>query len=242
MIKAIEFLNEKGYMLRGFLDFPDGATEIVVMLHGFTGNKTEHNGHFRTLSRMLSKEGVASLRMDYHGNGESDGEFYNFIFEDAVSDGKLMIDYARSLEGIKKVDLLGFSMGGAIAGLLCNYDIHKLILWSAAGEMNKSAEKHFDEWQRIDDDNVYSSGFILNRKYVDSIIKFDMYSEVGKFENKAIIVQGDKDLAVNPKCAETYHSLIKNSILHFVKDAGHGYNALEQMKELYNVTVEFIKK
>ena len=74
MVKAVEFKNEQGLMLRGFLHLVEESKEIVVMLHGFTGNKTEHNGHFRNLSRMLEKIGVSSLRMDYDCNGESDGE------------------------------------------------------------------------------------------------------------------------------------------------------------------------
>ena len=70
MVKAIEFENKHGFMLRGFLDLPENADTIVVFLHGFTGNKTEHAMHFRNFSRVLSKNGIASMRMDYHGNRE----------------------------------------------------------------------------------------------------------------------------------------------------------------------------
>ena len=61
MLKAIEIDNIKGFKLRGFLHLPEGAKELVVMLHGFTGNKTEHGGHFRNLSRRLEKINVASI-------------------------------------------------------------------------------------------------------------------------------------------------------------------------------------
>ena len=44
-VSAIEIKNCKGFVLRGFLHLPESASEIVVMLHGFTGNKTEHAGH-----------------------------------------------------------------------------------------------------------------------------------------------------------------------------------------------------
>ena len=44
--------------------------------------------------------------------------FSDFIFEDALDDGRRMIEYASKLEGIEKVHLLGFSMGGAISSLI----------------------------------------------------------------------------------------------------------------------------
>ena len=47
MVKHIELINKQGMTLRGYLDYPDNFNgEIVVMYHGFTGNKTEHAKHF----------------------------------------------------------------------------------------------------------------------------------------------------------------------------------------------------
>lgn len=241
MVKAVEIINKDNFILRGFLHLPPHATKIVVMLHGFTGNKTEHNGHFRNLSRMLEKEGIASLRMDFHGNGESDGEFSDFVFENALDDANRMIKYAKEVEGIKECYLLGFSMGGAMASLVANDSIDKLVLWSAAGTMKETAHRSLDGWRKLDNDHSYSNGFIISRAYVDSIDKYDMYQNCGNFHNPCLIVQGSEDLSVNPKCAMKYHELIKNSKLHLIEGAGHGYNAYEEALELYNVTIDFLK-
>ncbi len=239
MIKFVEIENNRDFILRGLLDLPEGAKEIVVMLHGYTGNRTEHNGHFRTLSRMLSKNKIASLRMDYHGNGESDGEFSDFIFEDAVDDAKRMLSYAKEIPGIEKVDLLGFSMGGAISSLIANDDLNKLVLWSPAGTMKMTAHNSYDKWVRLPNGNAYAMGFQLNKKFVDSIDKFDFYSN-NNFHKETLLVHGTKDLAVNPDCSRKYHELFTNSTIHFIEGAGHGYDAYEQANELYNVTVDFL--
>ena len=243
MIKMVEFENKQGLMLRGFLDVPTDAKEIVVMLHGFTGNKTEHNGHFRTLSRMLSKIGVASLRMDYDCNGESDGEFRDFIFENAVEDSKLMIEYAKKIKGIERIYLLGFSMGGAIASLIANdKDIYKLILWSPAGEMREHAHQHYDNAKvRTPNGDAYFMGFEFSKKFVDSIDKFDMYQNTKNFTNGTLIIQGDKDLSVDPKCSYRYKNEFKNSTLHIVEGSGHGYDAYEHLHKLYDLTIDYIQ-
>lgn len=240
MIKLVEICNVQGFCLRGLLDLPTNAKEIVIMLHGYTGNRTEHNGHFRNLSRLLSKNEIASLRMDYHGNGESDGEFSDFIFENALDDARRMITYAKNIKGIQKVYLLGFSMGGAIASLIVNEEIDKLVLWSAAGIMKEIAHRSFENNRKLENGNAYFLGFQLNKKFVDSIDKYDMYSNCKNYDKEVLIIQGDKDLSVNPECAKKYHEGFKNSKLHYIADAGHGYDSYEQMNELYNETINFL--
>ena len=241
MLKAIEIENIKGFKLRGFLHFPEGAKEIVVMLHGFTGNKTEHGGHFRNLSRRLEKINVASMRLDYHGNGESDGDFSDFIFEDALDDGKRMIEYASKLEGIEKVHLLGFSMGGAISSLIADEKIQKLCLWSPAGSMNTIAERAEKGWRKLDNGNYFIPGFEMSPKFIQSINKFTMYQNCVNIKNETLIIQGTKDITVVPELAIRYNNEIVNSKLHFIEGAGHGYDAYEQKEELYATTVEFFE-
>lgn len=239
-VSAIEILNCNGFVLRGFLHLPNNAKEIVVMLHGFTGNKTEHAGHFRNLSRRLEKIGIASMRLDYHGNGESDGEFSDFVFEYALDDALRMIDYAKKIKGIEKVHLLGFSMGGAISSLVVSDEIDKLILWSPAGTMNTIANRVLVSWRTLENGNYYVPGFEMSPKFITSINKFSMYQNCDNIKNQTIIIQGTKDLSVLPEVSKKYNELIKGSEIHFIEDAGHGYDSYEQKEELYKLTIDFI--
>ena len=47
MTKHVEIENINGFILRGYLELPENAKRIVVMLHGFTGNKTNELLLFR---------------------------------------------------------------------------------------------------------------------------------------------------------------------------------------------------
>ena len=101
MVKHVELINQEGKILRGYLTLPkEWNNRIVIMFHGFTGNKTEHAGHFRNFSRVLNDEGIASLRLDFTGNGESDGDFSDFTFNILMSDANLILDYAKSIDGV----------------------------------------------------------------------------------------------------------------------------------------------
>ena len=131
MLKHVELeCNKK--VLRGYLTMPEEFNgTIVVCFHGFTGNKTEHAGHFRNLSRLLEKENVATLRLDFSGNGESDGEFRDFTFDTMFSEAQEILKYARKIKDVKKLILLGFSMGGALAATIASQfpkGIDKLVL------------------------------------------------------------------------------------------------------------------
>ncbi|MBO5948945.1 alpha/beta fold hydrolase [bacterium] len=197
MTKHVEIENVKGFVLRGYLELPENAKKIVCMFHGFTGNKTEHNGHFRNLARLLAKQGVASIRMDYHGNGESDGEFSDFNFLDAVDDAKRILDYAHKLEGIEEVAILGFSFGGGISGLIANDDnCDKLVLISAAANMPELAVRKFETWRKLENGNFYFNGFELSKDFAEGLIGRNMYENTDKFTKNVLVIQAKDDLAV----------------------------------------------
>lgn len=242
MIKHIEINNKHNNVLRGYLDLPDNSTKVVVMFHGYTGNKTEHNGFFRTMSRKLSQMNIASLRLDYSCNGESDGEFYEFNFDTALDDAKLMIDYAFNLPKVKDVILLGFSMGGAIASLVCNYrKVRGLMLWSPSGDLALNLRKKFDAAPKLENGNIYSPGFELNEDLVKTMEKYDFYSEAEKFLNPVYIIHGRSDKAVDYLRGVEYAVKFPNANLHLIDKAGHGYDELDSSKELLAKSLNFLK-
>lgn len=243
MIKHVEIENKDGFILRGYMHLPENAKRIVCMFHGFTGNKTEHNGHFRNLSRLLEKQGVASIRMDYHGNGESDGEFYDFNFNDALDDAKRIIAYAKSVEGIEEVCLLGFSFGGGVASLVANDEnCEKLVLISAAANMPELSRKRYDNALKLENGNVYFSGFEMSEDFVKSIENKEMYSNCKNFTKDVLVIQAKNDLSVPYLFGVKYAVSYKNARLHIVKNSGHGYDSIENRDELYSKCLEFLTK
>ena len=241
MTKHVEIENIKGYILRGYLELPENAKKIVVMYHGFTGNKTEHNGHFRNLARLLAKQGVASIRMDYHGNGESDGEFSDFTFIDSLDDAKRILEYAHNVEGIEEVAILGFSNGGAIASLTANNEnCDQLFLISAAANMPTLTQNKYDGWRKLENGNVYFNGFELSKDFGEGLIGKDMYENTKNFTKNVLVIQARQDQAGPYLFGVKYAVSYKNSRLHIVKDAVHGYDSLENAQELYSKVVEFL--
>jgi pimeloyl-ACP methyl ester carboxylesterase len=179
--------------------------------------------------------------MDYHGNGESDGEFYDFSYIDTLDDAKRIIEFAKNIEGIEEVCILGFSYGGAIASMVANDEnCEKLVLISAAANMPQLALNKLNTWRKLENGNLYSLGFEMSPNFVEEIKDVNMYENTKNFNKKVLVIQARNDQAVPYIYGVRYAVSYKNSTLHLVKDSGHGYDSLENANELYSKIIEFL--
>ena len=104
--------------ISGTLTTPDTDHDcpIVLLLHGFTGRKEEV--HIVTLAEELRRSGIATLRFDAPGSGESDGTpDPDYTMTNYISVVKDVLRYAQSLPGIDTdhIGIWGHSMGGFVA-------------------------------------------------------------------------------------------------------------------------------
>lgn len=126
-----------GQTLRGMLHLPELApgrrAPAVAIFHGFTGNHIQGHRLFVSLARRLAAAGIAALRMDCRGSGDSDGEFTETRMDGWVADCQAMV---RHLAAQPQVDrgrmaYLGLSLGGYMAlRLAAAAPPGALVLWS----------------------------------------------------------------------------------------------------------------
>ncbi len=130
MEKAVRFTNEKGHTLHGILHLPDDPQSMRgVGLVWFSAGQKVRQGAWRmnvAVARRLAASGVPTLRFDYHGIGDSEGEprhgqmvmdLYGFIQSggfsgDAVAAGQFL----TAETGVRSL-VFGGLCGGGITGL-----------------------------------------------------------------------------------------------------------------------------
>ena len=107
--------ESRGIEVHATLVTPDGATEypIVVMCHGHGGNREENVG-FAAVADALAAKGVATLRMDFPGCGESSESFQKNTLSNMEADVTAAVAYAKDSLPVTKTGLFGYSMGGRI--------------------------------------------------------------------------------------------------------------------------------
>ena len=107
---------------------------LVVLCHGFTGNR-QGDGHFAPLAEDLAAHGIATVRLDFAGCGDSTEPYANYTLANMAADVDSVIGFMQATYGTGKTALVGHSMGGRLASLypqLGQYPVTALALWSPA--------------------------------------------------------------------------------------------------------------
>ncbi|NLO81830.1 MAG: alpha/beta hydrolase [Clostridiales bacterium] len=254
MQKAVE-IHRNDMILRGMMHTPDGLTgkvPIALIFHGFTGNKMEPHFIFVKLSRMLEKVGIASLRFDFLGSGESDGEFKDMTLSGELKDAEAILKYAKSLDFVDKdkIFAVGLSMGGAVASMLAGLhpqDIAALCLWAPAGNIGELIQKSISDMEAAGVDvnslEYYDlRGNLVGRAFVEDVLSLDVFEIASSYDKQVLILHGDRDEAVP---LETSHRYLKiygdKAKLNVIKDADHTFNKHEWERKVIEETVGFLK-
>ncbi len=110
--KKLEFKNKAGHTLSARLDLPVDGRPLAYALfaHCFTCSKNiKAIAH---ISRALTREGIAVLRFDFTGLGESEGDFSDTNFSSNVDDLIRAAAFLKSDYQAPEI-LIGHSLGGA---------------------------------------------------------------------------------------------------------------------------------
>jgi len=142
--KKVAYTNLKaGVKLVGTLTLPsDKSVFPVVLLITGSGPQDRNEtvfGHrpFLVLADYLTRQGIAVLRVDDRGVGESTGYFSQATSEDFASDVLAGVEYLKTCKEIdpKKIGLIGHSEGGVIAPMVAvkSPDVAFIVLMAGTG-------------------------------------------------------------------------------------------------------------
>lgn len=254
MQKVVE-IDSENLRLRGMLHIPENIKNkvpIVIIFHGLGGNKMGPHFIFVKLSRLLERAGIASIRFDFAGSGESDGDFIDMTIDTELKDADNILSYVRTLDFVDKdrIGIVGLSMGGAIASMLSGnrkIDIKTICLWAPAGNMGEiilgkqfigSNYKEFIEKGYFD-----LEGSLVGEKFVDNAKKISIYEKAAEYDKRSLIIHGDKDEIVLLSASERYIDLWgKSSQLKVIRGANHTFDKQEWEEQVIENTIEFIQE
>ena len=140
--------SDRGVKIHTTVCVPDRGRRwpLVVLCHGFLGDRTV-NGHAAALAEMLAEAGIASIRPDFSGCGQSEEGFDQYTLAHMTADVDACIAYMAANYPIDTdtVGLVGHSMGGRLVSLYLGgagrYDVDAAALWSPAnGDGLRGAE------------------------------------------------------------------------------------------------------
>jgi putative redox protein len=109
--KSIAFPNPDGKTLSARLDFPEVQEPIAFALFAHCFTCTKHSKTAAHIGKSLTRKGLAVLRFDFTGLGESEGDFSATNFSSNVKDLIAAADFMRKNHQVPRL-LIGHSFGG----------------------------------------------------------------------------------------------------------------------------------
>lgn len=208
-------------------------------------NAMMKNNSLKLLAEALAKNGIASLRYDKRGIGESKGAAVaesSLVFENYTEDVKSWINLLKQDKRFSQVIVIGHSEGsliGMIAGAKADKFISiagsgesadKLIKTQIASKSNKQLEdltfpiidslKNGNQVKKVDP--MLNALFRPSiQPYLISWFKYDPQTEIKKLTVPVLVIQGNNDLQVAVKDAELLSKASKNAELLIVDKMNH---------------------
>ncbi|HCX22654.1 MAG: osmotically inducible protein C [Flammeovirgaceae bacterium] len=191
--QKVTFSNNEGQKLSGIIDFPlIGEPKCyAIFAHCFTCSKNLKA--VDNISTALTLTGVAVLRFDFTGLGQSEGEFASTNFSSNLSDLHAAYNYLEQLFEAPKM-MIGHSLGGAavlhVSGEL--EAVQAVITIGAPADPEHVKHLFEDGGKKIRDlgeaeVNIGGRPFVLRKQFLDDIGKRDS-NEVIKDLNKALLI------------------------------------------------------
>jgi len=248
--RFVEFPNRTGRTLRGMLHLPASATKRpvpgVVLFHGFTGDRRGRHWIFIKCARALAKAGIAALRFDFYGSGESDGEFREMTLRGEITDGRSAVAFLRGEADIdpERVGLLGLSLGGAVAATLApSVHAKALVLWSAVAHTSGLCEHIKKSARKIPGrpGAMELEGHELHPRLNEDLLKVEPIRHLVRYQGPTLIVHPEKDEIIPVSHARAYLRAPGSGAKELVMIAGadHVYSSVPWESEVIRCTLRW---
>ncbi len=249
--------------LFGTLTVPDLTKKYPVALIIAGSGPTDRDGNnpmmknnsLKMLAEALAKNGIASLRYDKRGIGESKASAISessLVFENYTEDAKSWINFLKQDKRFSQLVIIGHSEGSLI-GMIAGAKANKFISIAGAGDsadkiikaqIASKSNKQIEEMTFPIIDSLKTGNTVkkvdpmLNalfrssiQPYLISWFKYNPQTEIKKLNVPILILQGNNDLQVTVQDAENLSKSNKNAELLIIDKMNHIMKIIEGDKQ-----------
>jgi pimeloyl-ACP methyl ester carboxylesterase len=261
MDQTVDFQDRLGHRIAGLLATPERPTDrLAVLCHGFLSHKNSTTN--KTLTRLLNEGGIATLRFDFFGHGESQGPFEDISTAIGIDQAMAALEVGVS-RGFCHIGLVGSSFGGLVS-------IHTAARWSE--HQTRRAASHIPslsclalkcpvvdfgeelrlefraegmaEWKATDTiPNILGGAGRIRLRYAfyEDALRLIAYEPARKIDVPTLIVQGDRDeLVPLHQSRRLLESLSGKKHLELLPGADHQFSKGDDFRAMTSLLVEWI--
>ncbi len=253
--KDIESWQDKPFLLSGKKD------TVVILLHGWSALPRQ----VRSLAEFINKEGYLTYAPMFSGHGTHPDDLFNVKGSDWIKDAELAIKLVKKKRYIKKVVLVGVSLGGNVALLVSqkakvdgvallgtpvhlknHFGVWLGLLWLPFFKkyIKKSYPKSIQRDLEFLNTTSYQYYPTINVREVLDVIRKCAFS-LRKVKAPILILQTNKDYLVTKYSPWVIYNSVSSKIkkLQWIKLTGKEHVFVQsERKEYYSLVLNFVEQ
>lgn len=232
---------------------PGEKIPMVILMHGFMGNKggfAERATLFDVIADKLEAQGIATLRFDFNGHGESEGEFWQMTVPNEIEDALKVYEYVRDLRYVSTVSVLGHSQGGVVASMVAGKlgaEIKSAVLMAPAAVLRDDAIRGSTMGATYDPLNLegdwiemFGGRVKLGTEYIRTAFDLPIYETAVNYKGALCVIHGTGDKVVPYTYGIRYTEQSNNAELYILHGEDHGF--MKDMERATDIAVEFLSR
>jgi len=244
--EEIVFANSRGERLSGVLHLPAGGGDcgrVVILCHGMLSSK---NGTKQVaLARAFQESGLACLRFDFSGCGDSDGRIDQTTISRRLED-LAAVAGGIAARGFGSVAAVGSSLGAVVCILAAGGGLlgrpSSLVLMASVSRPSKILEKFPEsDIRRWREAGAFEmDGVRIAWDFVLDAQRHDIPAAAKKITCPTLLIHGSRDELVPVQSSrEIFASLDCEKELVILEGADHAFTADEHVKRIVRLALEW---
>ena len=213
------------------------------------GHKTGKYRLYVILAEKLARLGIASLRIDFRGSGDSEGDFHEMTLESEASDTLKAIDYLTHHPRINssRIGIFGRSVGGTVAVMAANRShIVSLATWAPLFD----GEQWLEKWRSLHAPDVNEeyrlemmrvNGQVPGREFFNQLFAMNMKELLKPLNHLPFLhIHGEQDNMVTVQHALRFENARKtakgNTLFMRLPQSDHDFSHPEEQRQALEQT------
>lgn len=237
-MRRITFKNQRGQTLVGDLH-GDPTDAMVISCHGMLSDR--RGAKHVLLCERMAQAGIGSLRFDFAGRGESEGDLMELSYSGEVRDLLAAVEHLAGL-GMRRCGVFGSSMGGAVALLSAAREqriaaVATIAAVAHPGEVESRYPEACAGWRERGYIDLH--GARLGSGFLEDAAQHDVASATSILTAPVLVLHGTEDTVVPLTDAHDIASAARNVSLHIVDGANHRFSDPVHMRPAMGMIADF---
>jgi len=195
---------------------------------------------------LAEKYGIATVRIDFMGNGDSTADYMGYTFDSAVSDAVAAANYMKEQPAVdaEKIGVMGWSQGGTDALLACAWhpEVFKsVVTWAGAPSMVLDGFFTEENYEEAKKNGYFTMNFDwrtplnVSLEWCEDVMTTDVLAEFAAYTGPVLAVHGTADVTVDPEWSNKIVAANANSASKtcFIEGMDHTFNVFTEIDAGY---------